>query len=546
MNLASDDQTLKEEEEETLPLKQGNLHADEIPNHCQETSKGKGRSSNHRKLTIGWAWDEFSSEVKRVSSLAAPLITINLSQYFLQVISLTMVGHLGDQLSLSSSAIAISFSSVTGFSPTCGIACALETLCGQAYGAKQYRQFGVRVQTAIFSGILVCIPISVLWIYMEDLLLFIGQDPLISHEAGKFATRLIPALFAYATLQSLVRYFQMQSMTTPLVISSSFTLCFHVTLCWVLVFPCGFGSHGAAFAIGISYWFNVILLAVYMFSPACEKTRVPLSMELVKGMGEYFRYAIPSAGMICLEWWSFELLILMSGLLPNPELETSVLSLSLATMATLYTIPEGIGAAARHVLGHIFSTDKEVVDYLTTMAPLICLSVILDSVRVALSGVARGCGWQNLGAYVNLASYYICGVPLSAVLGFWMQLRGPGLWAGIQVGSFLQNILLILMTRRTDWEREVHCLTLSCYTFCFHVFDSVVVQANKTMERVFDHDIIPMEKWRSKKAGCQQADIFVVVKIVRRTETLYFLALLCYLFVLEFYSRAHLLPFSRI
>lgn len=27
-----------------------------------------------------------------------------------------------------------------------------------------------------------------------------------------------------------------------------------------------------------------------------------------------------------LEWWSFELLILMSGLLPNPELQTSVLS----------------------------------------------------------------------------------------------------------------------------------------------------------------------------------------------------------------------------
>jgi hypothetical protein len=29
---------------------------------------------------------------------------------------------------------------------------------------------------------------------------------------------------------------------------------------------------------------------------------------------------------ICsLEWWSFELLILFSGLLPNPKLETSVL-----------------------------------------------------------------------------------------------------------------------------------------------------------------------------------------------------------------------------
>lgn len=28
-----------------------------------------------------------------------------------------------------------------------------------------------------------------------------------------------------------------------------------------------------------------------------------------------------------LEWWSYELLILMSGILPNPELQTSVLSI---------------------------------------------------------------------------------------------------------------------------------------------------------------------------------------------------------------------------
>jgi hypothetical protein len=28
-----------------------------------------------------------------------------------------------------------------------------------------------------------------------------------------------------------------------------------------------------------------------------------------------------------LEWWSFELLVLLSGLLPNPKLETSVLSI---------------------------------------------------------------------------------------------------------------------------------------------------------------------------------------------------------------------------
>ncbi|KAK2405206.1 protein DETOXIFICATION [Trifolium repens] len=47
-----------------------------------------------------------------------------------------------------------------------------------------------------------------------------------------------------------------------------------------------------------------------------------------------------------LEWWSYELIVLLSGLLPNPQLETSVLSVCLNTIATLYTIPFGIGAAA--------------------------------------------------------------------------------------------------------------------------------------------------------------------------------------------------------
>ncbi|KAK2635313.1 hypothetical protein Ddye_030105 [Dipteronia dyeriana] len=56
-----------------------------------------------------------SREVKRVGSIAGPLVAINLSQYFLQIMSLMMVGHLG-QLYLSSSAIAVSFSAVTGFS----------------------------------------------------------------------------------------------------------------------------------------------------------------------------------------------------------------------------------------------------------------------------------------------------------------------------------------------------------------------------------------------------------------------------------------------
>lgn len=40
----------------------------------------------------------------------------------------------------------------------------------------------------------------------------------------------------------------------------------------------------------------------------------------------------------------------------------------------------------RRAFGYVFSDDKEVVDYVTRMAPLVCLSVILDSIQGALSG----------------------------------------------------------------------------------------------------------------------------------------------------------------
>ncbi|XP_075634181.1 protein DETOXIFICATION 14-like isoform X2 [Castanea sativa] len=286
--------------------------------------EGDKRKSETNLSSLTWA--TFTEELKRLGSLAGPMVAVALSQYMLLIISMMMVGHLGE-LALSSTAIAISLSGVTGFSLLLGMASALETLCGQAYGAQQYQKIGIQTYTAIFSLILVCFPLSLIWIYMGKLLIFIGQDPLISREAGKFTIWLVPALFAYATLQPLVRYFQTQSLVKPMLISTCAILCFHIPLCWALVFKSGLENLGAALAICISYWLNVILLGLYMnYSPACTKTRVPLSMDLFQGIGEFFRFAIPSAIMICLEWWSFELLILLSGLLPNPKLETSVLS----------------------------------------------------------------------------------------------------------------------------------------------------------------------------------------------------------------------------
>lgn len=180
-----------------------------------------------------------------------------------------------------------------------GMSSGLETLCGQAHGAKQYQRVGTFTYAAIICLFAVCIPISVVWIYTEELLLFAGQDPLISAEAGRYAIGLIPALLPYALLQCLVCYLQTQTLILPMLWGAIASLCFQLPLCWALLFCFNLGSNGAVLSIGISYWLNALLLLLYViFSPSCAKTRPSFSKDIFSAIRGFCDYAIPSAGMV--------------------------------------------------------------------------------------------------------------------------------------------------------------------------------------------------------------------------------------------------------
>lgn len=176
---------------------------------------------------------------------------------------------------------------------------ALDTLCGQAYGANQYYLLGIYMQRAIFVLLVTTIPLSLVWAYMGSILLCLGQDPEISMEAQLYARWLIPSLFAYGALQCNVKFLQSQNIVFPMVISSGITTLVHILVCWFLVFKSGLGSNGAALSIAISYWINVLLLMIYIkFSPTCKKTWIGLSKEAFRDVIDFLRLAVPSAVMV--------------------------------------------------------------------------------------------------------------------------------------------------------------------------------------------------------------------------------------------------------
>ncbi|PON88946.1 Multi antimicrobial extrusion protein [Trema orientale] len=66
-----------------------------------------------------------------------------------------------------------------------------------------------------------------------------------------------------------------------------------------------------------------------------------------------------------------------------------------------------------------------------SMAPLLLVSIVLDSIQGVLSGwelssfdarLARGCGWQRIVVFVTLATFYVIGMTVASLLAFKLKL----------------------------------------------------------------------------------------------------------------------------
>ncbi|CAN1264601.1 Protein DETOXIFICATION 34 [Linum perenne] len=75
------------------------------------------------------------------------------------------------------------------------------------------------------------------------------------------------------------------------------------------------------------------------------------------------------------------------------------------------------------------------------------------------SSVAVGAGWQGLVAYINIFCYYVFGLPLGFLLGYKANLGVKGIWEGMIAGTGLQTLLLLFILYKTNWNKEVEQTT---------------------------------------------------------------------------------------
>lgn len=240
---------------------------------------------------------EFGPESKRLWELAGPAIFTSICQYSLGALTQTFSGQVGE---LELAAVSIENSVISGlaFGVMLGMGSALETLCGQAFGAGQIRLLGIYMQRSwviLLTAACVLVPI---YVFSPSILLFAGQTTRISNAAGKFALWMIPQLFAYAMNFPIQKFLQAQRKVLVMAWISAGVLVLHVLFSWLFILKFKWGLVGAAVTLNTSWWLIVILQLIYIFVTKSDGAWTGFSCLAFQDLFDFVKLSLASAVML--------------------------------------------------------------------------------------------------------------------------------------------------------------------------------------------------------------------------------------------------------
>ncbi|CAI5526165.1 unnamed protein product [Closterium sp. Naga37s-1] len=412
--------------------------------HGGREAEKRLREREMERAYRGWpsCW-QIWGEILDQMELGAPLSATNLLSFARFLFSLAFLGR-RSTLQLAAAAVAITFTNVTGFSLLIGLASGIEPLCAQAHGAQQPKAMGLLLRRSSLLLTLASIPIAIIWFNSQKLLLAAGQDAPLVSEATTFILWLLPDLFLSALVIPLRIFLRAQGIVRPVLVGAALSLAVHVLATALLVAgPVRLGCAGAAAAASISDLFLWLLLLFYLHcftdvprrcgllvplsfssspltsaaaaaesgvgsprSPHSPRSPRPLTSPTspasplsptrhlsarpssLAQWGPLIRMSLPACATICLEWWCYELCMLLSGLLPDATTSVAALAILFNLDSILYSLTAGLAAAAGTRAGNLLGSAFPILARNAALVALGC-SLMLGITQLAVLWAAR-------------------------------------------------------------------------------------------------------------------------------------------------------------
>ncbi len=441
-------------------------------------------------------------EAGALVALALPMIAGNIAWAGIAATDLLLLGRLGTE-AVAAGALAINlFNALLIFGM--GLVTAAAPLIANARGRRRHSVRDVRrtVHQTLRAALFFVLPAWALLWQSEPILLALGQQPDLAHEAGRLMRGLQWALLPFLGFTTLRNFIAALERPVWGLIIMVCAIPFNLLAGWALIFGhLGFpalGLLGAGIASSLSSSFLFFgLLAILLIDRRFRRYR------LLGGFWSRDRerhravwaLGLPIAVTLGLETTVFNASAFLMGLIDRDSLAAHAVAIQIAALA--FMVPLGIGQAATVrvglaygrkdaaairragwlalIVGTAFALSAAVLlvvfprqlagafldlhdpaNARTAALAVSFLSVaalfqLVDSAQAVGAGVLRGLQDTTMPMIFALIGYWVIGIGVGTLLAFPLRMEGVGIWLGLASG--LGAVALLLLLRWTMRDR---------------------------------------------------------------------------------------------
>ncbi|DAZ96168.1 TPA: hypothetical protein N0F65_009567 [Lagenidium giganteum] len=414
----------------------------------------------------------------------------------LSTISTAFLGHLGSN-ELAASALAGIWTNGVQML-IFGFAISLCTLCGQAYGAKNYELVGVWLNLGLLFLTLFSIPVMISYFYVDHILSFVTSDQEVLKLANTFARWSVPTVWPQAVYCALRQYLQAQEIVTPATIISIVSVFVCVISNQVLIYGFGpipaFGFIGSPLAQCVASFFQPTALIGYAcwYKGYHKKTWTGFDIKECLHYDRVTRFLSLSLGMtlnLALDEWVYNAVSSVAGSLGPFNLAANSVMFNLwglvfgvywgfglptqvrranflganAPEVAKNTLRVGftLGAVAAFVSAvFVYVFRKSIIAFFTPdplmeaiiedTLPIFCIAVFMSGLHIMLAAAVEAMSLASTLVIITASGSWLVMLPTSYLLGIVLKGGLDGLWWGSVFGESTKFILMAFALCRID------------------------------------------------------------------------------------------------
>lgn len=422
--------------------------------------------------------------------LAIPIVVSQLGHTLVHMADSVIVGHFAGTVQLAAVSLVNSLFMlvlVIGL----GISYGLTPLIAQQNGSKNYDECGKLLSTSLIINILTGIFLYV-FVHFGTLSIIdhIGQSPDVVFYAKPYLNLLSLSIIPVMIFQTFKQFSEGLGFTKQAMYVSIWGNVINIVL--GIIFVKGmFGlSPMGVKGVGLSTLIDRVVMALAMFVYVLRSKHFKIYLQNFKitfidkvRSIQIVKIGAPVALQYAFEISAFSGAAVLAGTIGTAQQAAHQIAINLAS--TTYMLGSGIASAAtiktgnnlgksnfidlrrsaiasyhvilafmsitalifillNSILPFIYTEDQVVIQIAAQLLIIAGFFQLFDGTQVVGLGVLRGIGDVNVPTIITFLSYWIIGIPLGYLFGFYFNLGVNGIWYGLTIGLLSASILLFI------------------------------------------------------------------------------------------------------